>query len=294
MGKKLEVDYARALSQFERAVKKFQVKKIIYKSLFRAKGLEFESYRSFDPDDDATRIDWKASLRANELLVRKYIEERALDIYFVIDSSSNMLFGSGKKLKAEYIAEISIALSHLIFYSDDNPGLVMFKEKVSQFIKPSRGRNQLQIFAKFLLDSGSYGGAFDLKNALEYLLRKLKSPFSVVILISDFIHLKKGFERDLKILTSKFETIAFMIRDELDDELPKTDYQIILQDPNSDRQLVVNPSVTAGRYKQNAARQKMAVKELMKQSGVDILELNTKDSFVIPLISFLKSRASRG
>ena len=85
---KLVVNFPRAVAQFEDAMQKFPVKKILYKNIFRGKGLEFDSYRTFEPDDDSSLIDWKASLRAKQILAKRYIEERKLNVYFLVDVTS--------------------------------------------------------------------------------------------------------------------------------------------------------------------------------------------------------------
>jgi uncharacterized protein (DUF58 family) len=41
-----------------------------FRSVFRGKGLEFDRFRVYSPADDAKEIDWKASLKAQDLLVR--------------------------------------------------------------------------------------------------------------------------------------------------------------------------------------------------------------------------------
>ena len=56
-----------------------------YKSVFKGKGLEFAGYREYSPDDDSTMIDWKASSRANEIMVKEMVEERNLNVFFLID-----------------------------------------------------------------------------------------------------------------------------------------------------------------------------------------------------------------
>lgn len=291
--KTFEIDFAGAVSQFERAIKRFKVKKIIYKTIFRGKGLEFDRYRNFEPDDDSDRIDWKASLRANKLLTRQYIEERDLDFYFIVDCSSSMVFGSGNKLKAEYAAEIVAALSHLVLSSDDNAGLVMFSDDIVKVLRPSKSMNQFYLFLKFLSDSELYKNKVDFENVIDYALRTIKSPFSVIVLISDFFHINKNFEK-IKLLSTKFETMALMVRDPLDEDLPKLNYQLILQDPHSERQILVDPAIASKSYRENAIKQKRFVENLFKESKVDLLELKTDRSFVIPLVSFLAARARSG
>ena len=84
-----------------------------YKSVFKGRGLEFAGYRPYSTTDDASLIDWKATARTGDVLVREYIEERNLNIIFLFDVSDSMLFGSTDKLKAEYAAELVASLSSI-------------------------------------------------------------------------------------------------------------------------------------------------------------------------------------
>ncbi len=288
------INFPKAISEFENAMHKFPVKKILYRTIFRGKGLEFDSYRVFAPDDDAVLIDWKATLRANQILAKKYIEERDLNVYFLVDASNSMLFGSSEKLKAEYSAEFAAALGHLVVSSGDRIGLIMFSDTVVKVLHPSSGRNQFALFTKFLSDPSFYGGGFDLNGAIKYSLQIAKSPYTVFIVISDFIRTKKTDLRNLRLLGSKFETLAVIIRDELDENLPKTKYQFSIQDPYSGRQMILDPEIAAERYHKNVVRQKFMLKEMFKHSMIDSLELMTNKNFTIPISVFLKRRAKEG
>lgn len=289
---KFLVNFPKAIAEFENAIHKFPVKKILYKVIFRGKGLEFDSYRNFSPDDDASFIDWKASLRANELLAKKYIEERDLNVYFLVDVSNSMLFGSTNKLKAEFVAEFVASLSHLVVNSGDNIGLVMFSDDVVKILRPSRSKNQFALFMKFLSDSSLYGGGFDLNKGIEHVLRMVNSPYTVFILVSDFIKIKKDSARELRLMGSKFETLAVMVRDPLDENLPKTKYQFSVQDPYSGKQMILDPEIAAKMYRHNVVRQKGIMKEMFKHSRIDLLELMTDKGFAISLSTFLKRRAA--
>ena len=264
---------------------------IIYQTIFRGKGLEFDSYRNFSDDEDYSMLDWKASLRANEPLAKQYVEERDLDIYFAVDVSNGMLFGSGDKLKAEYAAEVVAVLSHLIVNSGDNIGLLMFSDKVVKFLPATKSKNYFSLFMKFLSDTSLYGGGLDLEPMLNLLINFPKSPSTVIILVSDFIHLKKGFDKKLRLLTTRFETIGLMVRDIMDEELPRTHHQIVVQDPYSNKQILVDPMIAAERYKENSIRQKNIVKKLFFDAGIDMLEMKTNQRFSLLLASFLRQRA---
>jgi len=291
---KFVVNFPRKIAEFEGALHRFPVKKILYDVMFQGRGLEFDSYRDFSPSDDAELIDWKATLRANSLLAKKYVEERNLNIYFLVDVSNSMLFGSGNKLKAEYAAEFVIALSHLIVNSGDKIGLVMFSDDVVKILHPSHSKNQFALFTKFLSDPSFYGGGFNLHRAIEHTLQIVKSSYTVFIFVSDFIKTQKSCERCLRLMGSKFETIAVMVRDQMDERLPETSYQFAVQDPYSGRQMVLDPAIAAEGYRKNVVRQKGMMKEIFQKSKIDLLELMTDKSFAIPTASFLKARATRG
>lgn len=287
---KLKIEFEKAVPQFEKALKKFQVRKTIYRSVFRGKGLEFDGYRKFDESDDASMIDWKASLRAGNMLAKQYIEERNLNIYFFIDSSNSMLFGSGKKLKAEYAGEIILSLARLIMNSGDNAGLIMFADKAIKIIQPSRNKNQFFLFLKYLSEPEAYRQRFDFKSALDYSVQNIEKD-SVVIFLSDFLQYRGNLEKELKLAGLKFDCIAFMIRDVLDDKLPKAGFPIVVQDPASSRQIVVDSAFASKSYERNAFEQKAQVKNNLENAGMNFLELNTSESFVSPIIALLKSQA---
>ena len=133
--RRLNADIPGSVAELQAAMKEFVLKHRLYRILLRGKGLEFEAYRNYAPDDDSETIDWKASARANTTLVKQYRDERNLKIVFIVDSGENMVFGSTKKLKCEYAAEIVGAFSHLIISTGDRAGIVFFADKIKEYIR---------------------------------------------------------------------------------------------------------------------------------------------------------------
>ena len=110
-----------------------------YKSSFKGKGLDFEGYRSYISGDDASLIDWKATLRSQDLLIKVLTEERNVNIIFLVDVSSSMSFASIDKLKNEYAAELVASLSFAAIQAGDSVGLVMFNDKITSANKRVSG-----------------------------------------------------------------------------------------------------------------------------------------------------------
>lgn len=291
---RLNLDVAGSIADLQAAVKDFELKKKLYKTMFRGKGLDFDGYRTFTQEDDAIYIDWRASKRANRLLTKQYVEEKDLKILFVVDVGDNMVFGSTNKLKCECAAEFSLALTHLILSSGDKVGFILFGEELVQKVEPSKGLRQLSLFEDFLIDGKNYGGGSNLKAALDFLINYVDQSVKAVFIVSDFLNVDEKLTEDLKLVGDKFESVAVMIKDPLDKTIPSTAAEVVLEDPNTGEQLLINPRIAKSRYEFYAAKQENLFRDLLKGAGIDLLSLNTNEPFVPSLGEFLKERIRKG
>ncbi len=291
--RKLNLDIPGKVSELETLLKRVLPKNIMYRVLL-GKGLEFDGYRDYTPDNDASNIDWKASIRGKKLLIRKYIEERDLKFMFLIDVSDNMVFGSQEKLKCECCAEFCAALSHLILGSGDRFGYALYNDKITSFGVPSLGTKQFDIFSNFLSNPLTYGGDSNLNNVLNILIQTIDKSTSMVFLVSDFINIDETYKRNLELLSSQFETVAIIVRDPLDNTLPDINKEIVIQDSKTGQRLLINPSVAKSAYEANAKRQLDSVKKMFQDLNIDFLEISTSSSFTLDLVNFLKTRIIGG
>ncbi|MGD9276430.1 MAG: DUF58 domain-containing protein [Candidatus Pacearchaeota archaeon] len=287
---KLNVDIAKAISELEAMLKEFRLKIPLYKMFFRGKGLEFDGYRDFYPDDDAERIDWKASSRARKLLVKQYIEERDIRVMFIIDVGENMVFGSTERIKCEFVTELVAAFSKVMLNVNDRIGFIFFSDAITHFVDCKSGERQFNIFIETLSDGKNYGGTTDLDLALDFAVDYLDDSISSVILVSDFLNISAQTEKKLGLLSHRFETIAIRVRDPLDMTLPDIEGEVILEDPKTHHQVIINPKVAKMSYEKYAYMQGRMVKEMFEKSELDHVDLTTDKSFAEPLTLFLKER----
>jgi len=115
--KQLDLISCRKLRKTEVAAKRRVLSKVLEGSwiaLLKGRGMEFAGFRPYTYGDDASRIDWNATLRAKEVLVREFEEYKTVNVFFLLDISDSMLFTSQKKLKCEYAAEMMFNLATAI------------------------------------------------------------------------------------------------------------------------------------------------------------------------------------
>ncbi len=291
--RKLNLDIAGKVSEFEMLMKKVLPKNIMYQLLL-SKGLEFDGYRDYTENDDAALIDWKASVRGKKLFVRKYIEERDLKFIFIIDVSDNMVFGSTEKLKCEYAAEMAAALAHLILATGDRVGFALFSDSIVESRVPELGNRLFEIFVNYLSEPLVYGRSSNLNAALRELIETIDRSTSMAFIISDFIKIDESYKKNLESFAGLFETVAIIVRDPLDKTLPELNKEVVIENPETGEKLLINPKIAKNIYEANASRQLDLVKNMFKECNIDFLEISTDKSFSPYIAAFLKERVRGG
>lgn len=261
-----------------------------YQSVFKGQGLEFADFRTFTSADDASRIDWKTSARTVEPVVKEFVEERNIDIFFLVDVSSKMMLGSTKRLKCEYIADFVASFTHTVLRAGDSVGLALFSDKINKVVYSANGLSQAHVISDVLSNLSFYGGDSSIKTAADYAIENLREG-TIVFLVSDFIT-EENLENVLDVVGHKFDFISVIVRDPLDLDLPVGLGQVSLQDPVYGDRVVVSPKRIAKYYSLEAKSDLRKTKKALFNLNIDVLELSTKEAFVKKVVEFFKRRGS--
>src|SRR3989338_3719105 len=273
--RKLNIDVGQSISALRYFLKRFDVMSKKYKIFFRGKSFDFEGFRDFTPDDDVSSVDWKTSSRSGKLLVRQYKEEEDKKIVFVLDIGENMVFGSTEKLKCEYAAELVLSLTDIIINVNDRAGLILYNDEVRNFFVPRRGTQQFNIFLDLLSNPKNYKGGSNISSALDFILQNFNNSTCTIVLVSDFLNFSKKDKHNISLLSSRYETLAFMIKDPLDKTLPDVSGEFIIENPFTKDQLLIEPKLARKEYERHAEKQAKFVREAFRSADVDCLELVT-------------------
>jgi uncharacterized protein (DUF58 family) len=260
-----------------------------YQILFKGSGIEFAGLREYVPgQDDATKIDWKASLRSKKLYVKQFEDERDLDVYILLDVSNSMLFGTQEKLKSEYAAVVGGAIAYSAVESGDNVGFAMFGDDVRIALDPVGDISQYYKILRCMVDPGYYGGGCDLGGSLSYLIN-IVAERTILFIISDFIGIGKGWEDSLKMMAGKLDkVVGIMIRDVRDSFLPRGIGNMRLSDPFSDKVLTVNLDKVGGEFEKLARKQEEKIENEFRDGGMGFVKIYTTEPFVKPLVNYLE------
>jgi uncharacterized protein (DUF58 family) len=104
----------------------------------RGEGHSFESLREYVRGDDPRGIDWKATARHGDLMVRQYEAERSQNVLLAIDAGRLMLQSVGDRERLDHALSAALLLADVAAVHGDRVGLFVFADRVQQFLPPRR------------------------------------------------------------------------------------------------------------------------------------------------------------
>jgi len=261
-----------------------------YIAVFKGRGMEFSEVREYNFGDDVRLIDWNVTARTGFPHVKKFVEERELQVLFLIDMSGSQDFGTVRS-KKDVCAELASILAFSAIKNNDKVGMLIFTDTVEKFIPPRKGlRHSLRIIRDLLYYEPS-GKKTDINGALSY-LNKIARRKSVVFLISDF----QGGDYDgaLKVTSKKHDLIPVKINDAR--EYSMTDSGLVeVFDPETGESVLIDTSSEELR-RRLFAEMELADRRLdglFKSLNLEYITLRTGDDYAKLIMNFFRRREKR-
>jgi uncharacterized protein (DUF58 family) len=262
-----------------------------YHSVFRGRGMEFEEVREYVPGDDIRAIDWNVTARMGHPFVKRFREERELTVFFLVDRSASLRFGSGPREKGEAAAEACAALAFSAIRNNDKVGLVLFTREPETFVPARKGRAHALRVVREVLFRRPRGTGTSLAAGLEFLGRVARRR-AVVFLVSDF--LDDGWEHALRVASRRHEIVALTLTDPREQELVPAAL-VTLEDAETGELRLVDTSDARGRaaFADGARRRADARRRRLLSMGVDEIVLRSDGDLVTPIVGYFRARERR-
>lgn len=184
-----------------------------YKSIYTGNGLDFENLREYIPGDNIRDIDWKASARNRNLLIKQYIAEKKHNVLLVFDTGRNFTAdtnaGENKKQIALYAGG---TLAYLAAQNRDNVGAVYNRNGMIQHFPLRVGMNHLEhIMTSYCKeDFTNYDG--DINKTLEYIIKNIPKRM-IIFIVTDAGGIYNIPENTLKKLSVQHDLLFVNIGD---------------------------------------------------------------------------------
>jgi len=184
-----------------------------YKSIYTGNGLDFENLREYIPGDNIRDIDWKASARNKNLLVKQYIAEKKHNVLLVFDTGRSLLADTkAGENKKEVALNAGGTLAYLSAQNGDNVGAIYNKKGLIQYFPLRMGLTNLEriLTAYDKEDFSDYDS--DLNKTFEYIIRNV-SKRMIIFVVTDAAGIHKTDENTLKKLRFFHDVLFISIGD---------------------------------------------------------------------------------
>ena len=262
-----------------------------YRSLFMGGGIDFAELREYQPPDDVRHIDWNVTARMDAPYVRRYMEDREVTAWFLLDLSPSMAFGAMERRKESVMVDLVGLLARLLTRNGNRVGAILYDNNIEFAIPPRGGRPQvLRLINDIQRQQSSSGGAMtDLARLLESAHNGIKRR-SLILLVSDFICLP-GWDRAMDSLNRKHDVMAVRLWDPRETDLPDVGV-VLVEDSETGAQMSVDTSDRGfrRRFHEAARRREAELAQTFIRAGVDELPLSTQEDLVLAILRFASLR----
>ena len=264
------------------------------RSLVRGAVLELDELREYQPGDDVRHIDWNVTARTEVPFVRQSRVDRALDVWFVLDVSASVDWGTALCTKRDRLIEFVVVVSLLLGRHGNRVGAVLFDQAPLGFVPPAAGRPHLLRLIEHLDSPQRRGkpGPTDLTAALIQASTVIRRR-ALVLIVSDFL-VPPGWQDGLRLLTQRHDVVAVQLVDPRERELPDVGC-LTFEDPETSRQLIIDTGDRRmrERYARAAQEQAAQIKSAIDSAGADHLILSTAEELLPTMTKFLTLRRQR-
>ena len=262
-----------------------------YHSAFKGMGMEFAEVREYYPGDDIRAIDWNVTARTGKPFIKKYDEERELTVMLIVDVSASGFFGTGDSLKSDIMIELASILSFSAIKNNDKVGLLLFSDKIEEFIPPKKGKSHVLRVIREMIYHKAKDRKTDISIALEHIQKVLKRK-SIIFLLSDFWD--DSYQQTMKLINKKHDLINIQILDKAEITIPKLG-MVKFHDAETQKSAWIdtnNKQVQniSTKYIQNKNK---VIKEFCKKNKIDFISIDTAEGYLNPLEQFFSTRMHR-
>ncbi|MQA63740.1 MAG: DUF58 domain-containing protein [Actinophytocola sp.] len=148
----------------------------------RGQGTEFDSLREYVVGDDVRSIDWRASARATDVMVRTWRPERDRRIVIVLDTSRTSAGRVGDAPRLDAAMDAALLLAALASRAGDQVDLIAYDRRVRAAVSPMSAAELLPTLVSAMAPVEPSLVEFDARGMVAEVLRRARRRSLVVLL----------------------------------------------------------------------------------------------------------------
>jgi uncharacterized protein (DUF58 family) len=182
--------------------------------LIRGQGSEFDSLREYVLGDDVRSIDWRATARRNDVVVRTWRPERDRRVVIVLDTSRTSAGRVGDEPKLDSAMDAALLLTAVATRAGDRVELLAYDDDLRTAVTGALPGRTLALFSDAMAVMEPALVELDGPSLTRHLLTRVRRRSLIVLLTSlDTASINEGLLPELRQLTRKHKVILASVAD---------------------------------------------------------------------------------
>jgi uncharacterized protein (DUF58 family) len=264
----------------------------IHESRQRGAGMEFNQYRTYEPGDDPSLIDWKLYARSDRYFVRESQRESQLSIWFLLDLTASMAQPSEQVAdwtKLRYAQAVIASLGWLALRQGDAFGLLGFARERLAYVPCRRGRRHFDEFTVSLARLEP-GGRWPLQRELDALWEQMRSPGLALLITDLFEHEDEITTLAGKLAAAGKDVLVMQLLTQAEREFPWRG-EVVFRDRETGREVELDASRYAPRYLERFTRDGERLARDLRRQNIEYREVLIESPLDEVLARYLETRA---
>jgi uncharacterized protein (DUF58 family) len=156
-----------------------------HRSPLRGTSSEFSDHKAYGFGDNPRYIDWRVLGRTEKYFVKRFDDDTNLRVYFIVDRSRSMAYGSGGVTKYEYACRLVAALGYVVVKARDSAGLFLHADRIDASMEARNTFNHLNNIVE-TLQAHEPGSTTKIADALHQVAESVRHR-ALVVVLSDLL-----------------------------------------------------------------------------------------------------------
>ncbi|MCC8146686.1 MAG: DUF58 domain-containing protein [Bacteroidales bacterium] len=161
--------------------------------------LEPDQIKDYIKGDDYRFVNWKATARRAKLMTNVFRDERAQNMYCLIDKGRTMQSAFKQMTLLDYSINASLAISYVSMLKGDKSGLITFEKKIDSVVPASRQPVQMQMIQEALYHQQTSFYESDFQSLYQAVDKNIRNR-SLLIIYTNFDSVQ-AMQRQLRYLS---------------------------------------------------------------------------------------------
>ncbi|AYF97150.1 DUF58 domain-containing protein [Protaetiibacter intestinalis] len=264
-----------------------------YASLVRGRSLDFDDLRPYEHGDEVRDIDWKATARMGEPMVKRSHAERRHTVLFAVDTGAAMRARARDEGGKTELAVLAVgALATLAVRHDDDVSLMHLANGRGRRLAPRRSEGGIEQLLRAMVAAIEAEPAASTRDELLRAVAQGVARRMILVVVTDEAPVSARAERELRRLRAQHDVVWLTLRDA--DPVLASRPRVGRRDAASGwavpEFLHGSAEVVAELTEQRAADD-AARRAVLDRLGISHVELDGRDTAVTALLRMLHGRA---